>query len=219
MHKIFLKITLEIINSYLWAMVVGWDARTETSFSYILELFQPCILFKRENVEEEFSYSHMNYGHFNTSILFSSRQIDLRYLMFFQDSYPLDKYFLKIIYCLVTEETDFIQPRLDLNLYLRIILNFYLPASTSKDLDTGMRSHPACCSFRRWLDFKCNVTRKILKTHIFVVFYLVALAGLNLLSRPGWPLHSEIHLHLIPKCQDFKCEPLCLAKILFKQCN
>lgn len=79
---------------------------------------------KRENVEEESSYSHMNYGRFNTSILFSSRQIDLRYLMFFQDSYPLDKYFLKIIYCLVIEETDFIQPRLDLNLYLRIILNF-----------------------------------------------------------------------------------------------
>lgn len=175
---------------------------------------------KRENVEEESSYSHMNYGRFNTSILFSSRQIDLRYLMFFQDSYPLDKYFLKIIYCLVIEETDFIPPRLDLNLYLRIILNFWSPClHLPRTWIQEWEATPACCSFRRWLDFKCNVTRKILKTHIFVVFYLVALAGLNLLSRPGWPLHSEIHLHLISKCQDFKCEPLCLAKILFKQCN
>lgn len=177
MHKIFLKITLEIINSYLWVMVVGWDARTETSFSYILELFQPCILFKRDNVEEESSYSHMNYGHFNTSILFSSRQIDLRYLMFFQDSYPLDKYSLKIIYCLVIEETDFIQPRLDLN--LRIILNFWSPClHLPRTWIQEWEATPACCRFRRWLDFKCNVTIKFLKTHIFVVF---------LPCSPDWP--------------------------------
>lgn len=52
-----------------------------------------------------------------------SRQTDLRYLMFFQDSHHLTS-ILKVIYCLVIAETDLIQPRLDLNLYLGIILNF-----------------------------------------------------------------------------------------------
>lgn len=114
----------------------------------------------------------------------------LRYLMFFQDSYHLTSIFKKSYIALLLQ-TDLIQPRLDLTLYLGIILNFWFPCSTSRYLATGMR----CLTQLAVLldDWIWDETGKLLKTCIFVVtFYLVALAGLNLLCRPDWPLNSCI---------------------------
>lgn len=73
--------------------------------------------------------------------------------MFFQDSYPLDKYFLKKSYIAsLLWRQDLIQPRLDLNLYLRINL-VLLPPPPPKCSDYSMRHHPSWLHFRR-LDFK-----------------------------------------------------------------
>lgn len=64
----------------------------------------------------------------------------------FSRIHTINKYFLKLIYCLVIAETDLTLPRLDLSLDLRITLSFESPAPSPKYC-TGTRCHAQLAVF------------------------------------------------------------------------